>query len=62
MLLVTNHIPKYNPDIENATFFYAQECQEKIIAGFETVMPFSITQQHIEVAEAVRKNFYTFLV
>jgi hypothetical protein len=58
----TNHIPKYNPDIENATFFYAQECREKIIAGFETVMPFSITQQHIDVAEAVRKNFYTFLV
>ncbi|HRH92391.1 MAG TPA: hypothetical protein PLW01_10800 [Agitococcus sp.] len=54
--------PKYNPDIENADFFYAQLCQEKIIAGFETVMPFSITQQHIDVAEAVRKNFYAFLV
>lgn len=56
------NIPKYNPDIENADFFYAQHCQEKIIAGFETVMPFSITQQHIDVAEAVRKNFYAFLV
>ena len=59
--VATDNAPKYNPDIENATFFYAQECREKIIAGFETVMPFSITQQHIDVAEAVRKKFYTFL-
>ena len=28
----------------------------------ETILPFSITQQHIDVAEAVRKNFYAFLV
>ena len=54
--------PKYNPDIENADFFYAQECREKIIPAFETIIPFSITQQHIDVAEAVRKNFYTFLI
>lgn len=56
------NIPKYNPDIENATFFYAQECRERIIPAFETIIPFSITQQHLDVAEAVRKNFYTFLV
>ena len=56
------NIPKYNPDIENATFFYAQECRERIIPAFETIIPFSITQQHLDVAEAVRKNFYAFLV
>ena len=55
-------VDKAETDIENADFFYAQECREKIIPAFETIIPFSITQQHIDVAEAVRKNAYTFLV
>lgn len=32
------------------------------ISVFETVMEFNITQQHLDVAEAVRKNYQLFLV
>lgn len=56
------NIPDYNPDIEDDGFIYSELCREKIIPAFETVMPFSITQQHIDVAEAVRKNYQLFLV
>ena len=32
------------------------------IRAFETIMEFNITQQHFDVAEAVRKNYQLFLV
>ena len=41
---------------------YEDQCQYTIIGGFEEKMSFNITQQHIDVAEAVRKNYQLFLV
>jgi len=55
-------IPDYNPDIDDDGFIYSQLCREKIIPAFETIMEFNITQQHLDVAEAVRKNYQLFLV
>ncbi|MDO9177937.1 MAG: hypothetical protein Q7U16_06380 [Agitococcus sp.] len=56
------NIPTYDSDIEDAEFMYDESCQERIIPAFETVIDFNITQQHLDVAEAVRKNYELFLV
>lgn len=57
-----DNIPEYDEDIEDAEFMYDESCQETIIPAFETIMEFNITQQHLDVAEAVRKNYQLFLV
>ena len=56
------NIPTYDSDIEDAEFMYDESCQEKIIPAFKTVIDFNITQQHLDVADAVRKNYPLFLV
>ncbi|MBK9185960.1 MAG: hypothetical protein IPM78_06550 [Moraxellaceae bacterium] len=49
-------------DLEQEAAFYEKQCQKFIIVSFEKIMTFDITQQQLDVAEAVRKNYQLFLV
>lgn len=59
--------PAYASDIHEDEepiydLMYGMTSLEEITSAFETVMEFNIRQQHIDVAEAVRKNYKLFLV